>query len=158
MKPSHFIVTLKKQFSSEIWSWLAIALKQDPLIWESLENTSLGKRALAEFADDPVRWAPAPLALLDMHDPDLLKSLIAEPLQPVSGPLRRMANQAFQDWQNQSENTVINLAQAGLIALAFREYRILNDSWENFAAELIHPENIQAHSTRTALACLAWRC
>ena len=154
MKPSHFIVTLKKQFSSEIWSWLAIALKQDPLIWESLENTSLGKRALAEFADDPVRWAPAPLALLDMHDPDLLKSLIAEPLQPVSGPLRRMANQAFQDWQNQSENTVINLAQAGLIALAFREYRILNDSWENFAAELIHPENIQAQSTRTALACL----
>jgi tetratricopeptide (TPR) repeat protein len=154
MKPSHFIVNLKKQFSSEVWPWLAVALRQDSLIWESLENTSLGTRALAEFAGDSAKWAPAPLALLDMHDPELLTSLIAEPLQPVSGPLRRMANQAFQDWQNRPRTTTINLAQAGLIALALREYRILNDSWENIGTELINQENIRAQSTRTALACL----
>ncbi len=154
MKQSHFIVNLKRQFASDVWPWLAMTLKQDSLIWESLENTNLGERALAEFGDDPAMWTPATLALLEMHDADLWESLVTEPIQPVSGPLRRMADQAFQEWQKQPESTSIRLAQAGLIALALREQRILNDTWENLDVELISPENIHTQSTKTAMACL----
>jgi tetratricopeptide (TPR) repeat protein len=154
MTSAHYMIELKMKFPEEVWRWLVLSLRQDPSIWNQLESTDLGRRALEELSDQPEDWSPASLALVDMHYSASRPTLISEPMQPLTPPLRRMADQAYLDWSRNPANEVTSLAQAGLIGLALREQRIEMGGWQEICLEILRGYEQNKPLTMTILACL----
>ncbi len=154
MTSSHHLVELKKKFPGEVWNWLVLSLRQDPSIWNQLEDTDFGRSALEELTNQPEDWSPASLALLDMHYSAPRNALFSEPMPPLTPPLKRMANQAYQGWIAKQPTGATRLAQAGLIALYLREQRIENGSWQDVCIEILLRSEQNTQLTSTILACL----
>lgn len=132
-----FLLKLKQIFLDARWQLVAPALREDAWIWHQLIANDLGMRALGELDPEPENWSPASLALLDMHSPELLADLRADPDEDTPAPLRRMADRALEDWLAHPGEPLLNLGQAGLLALALRQ-RSKAEPWSDIfeAAEL----------------------
>ena len=148
-KRTNWIIPLENHFPADSWSWIAAALRQDALIWKTLDQEGLAQRGLAVLPGDADHWSPAVLALLSLDYAAPLESLRTLPLRPISQPVRHRAVQALEDWLAQPENLLQNLGQAGMIALALREKRV-NDSWEGVLTSL----DLSHTGWGTILACL----
>src|SRR5690554_2651208 len=93
MSSSAFIEGLKLALPKESWPWVAAALRQDPLIWDSLQS-ELGQRVLAQKPSRPEAFAPAEIALLALDCTIPAENLRATPIQAVDAGLRQRAAQA----------------------------------------------------------------
>lgn len=135
MPDMHFTPALKRKISPEAWPWVLTALWQDPLVWNSLENSELGLRALNALDGSPESWSPARLALLDLQLP--LPSEGSSPAEwtTPTGTLR-LAHHTAKDWQVEELGAGLRLGQIGLLALALRDLA----AREGWKALWSHPE------------------
>ncbi|MBN1147626.1 MAG: tetratricopeptide repeat protein [Anaerolineales bacterium] len=142
-----FFAQLKDRFSEH--PWLFLALRQDALVWEALQDTDLGSLAMEILPDQPEQWSPAALSLLALDDAPGLDELRASPLSPQDSRWVPQLEQVYQNWL-QSQERPATLAQAGLLALAARERFRLDGSWNN----LLVDAGLKSAAGRTVLACL----
>jgi tetratricopeptide (TPR) repeat protein len=128
-----FVVALKTILPEAAWPWVLAALRQDALVWDSLQEPDFSERALAEMGAQPEAWTPAGLAFLALGQP---LSAAGSPLDPL---LRQRALRAYESLirQNQpgSEERP-TLAGAGLLALTLAEHRHVSGSWGNLPTDL----------------------
>lgn len=136
------------------------SLRQEPLIWDALQNADLAEKVAVRAAGQASQWNPAVIALLAI-DPQLqLEFLRAQPLQPVDNSLRikmaRLYEQIFSrtNADSQGSRPVPTLEQAGLVALTLRERRRLKKTWEGLGTELPIDNPANLPTLKTAFSCL----
>jgi len=129
MKKINFSLELKNHLPSTEWSWVLLALRQDPGVWRALEETDLGVRALAALQPVYRAWSPAALVLLALENPFELEQLVRSPLQPLGENLFLQASKVYEEW-TKTQRTPQDLIEAGLLALTFREQFRLDGSWK----------------------------
>jgi len=150
MNPSRLIFELKKRMPEDAWGWVVTALRQDALIWDSLEQTTLGQQALERSSTQPKDWSPASLALLSLEYPISAEELATLPVQPMASSIRPQAMRAYEDWQTNLCTAPLDLHQVGLLALAFRERRRVTGCWNGFSSEL----KADLPGLKTIITCL----
>lgn len=150
MSTNSFTVGLKQRLSPETWQFVYLALRHDATLWDSLENTDLGQKALDRHQDYLEAWSPAALALLAIDLPVSLNDLTQMPLQALPAPYQEKALRLYKKHAAQITLGVQSLSEAGWLALALRERRIYLGSWKGLSSELV---NHQAGAP-TILACL----
>ena len=176
MNPSNLIFELKKRLPEDAWGWVVTALRQDSLVWGSLEScslrpTALGQQALERSSTQPKDWSPAALTLLSLEYPISAEELATLPVQPMVSSFRPQAMHAYEDWQNSLSlagtpvgpagtpvgaagtpvgAAPLDLRQVGLLALSFRERRRVTGCWNGFSTEL----KTGLPGLKTILACL----
>ena len=157
--------------------WILAALRQDPVIWECLEETTYLERVLEQCTAKPETWSPANLSLLAMDvqkdHPDLTLENLQGDLQfSLESGLRQKAAHTFETVNRNSievdpESSTSQLScyplqQAGLMALALRERRRFVGSWQGLIGEL-DQASLETHNTTgktllerwgTTLSCL----
>src|SRR5512133_1699217 len=112
------------------------ALRQDPLVWQSLEQPDFLKMLLGRAGDQAAFWSPGQLALLAIGDLRPAESIRADPLAPLHPMLQEKAVQQYQKTQR-TGRAPASLCEAGLLALALRERRRLTGSWNGLLGELL---------------------
>jgi tetratricopeptide (TPR) repeat protein len=165
MQSNDIFSQIGRVLSAEESAQALTALRQDPLVWQGLEQAA-GLQAALECLDGQVpSWNPARLALLALGPgPDgpgcPFETLRAEPLAALGQAVQERALQAYQVAQNTGKSPS-NLREAGLLALALRERRRLTGTWSGLLAEIL-PKPGQSDTGpgtafavwRTPLACL----
>jgi tetratricopeptide (TPR) repeat protein len=152
MTRSHFFLKLKQKIGSKDLPWLIFALRQNKLVWDFLNTTSLGKTAVEELPPQAELWTPAALALLDMRYPSLADVLQRQPMESIAHPIRRMAQRAYRDWREHPQDP-LTMGQIGLMALALREQRI-KSSWQELWGQIMPDLEANQQAARSILACL----
>jgi len=157
MPAEPFYVELMRIFPDYQTQVVIAALRQEPLIWESLQEPELFSAVLEAAGDHTRLWNPATIALLSLGQNIPLDSLKSTPLQPLETDLRQQAAKTYEDTYLKGTPPT-TLGEAGLLALALRERRRLTNTWHGLWSEL----NLQAPNPRfslttvwkTPLACL----
>ena len=137
MKKTDFITELKRSLPQGSWPWVFASLRQDVLIWSSLE-ASLGAYLASLKEARLEELAPAALAFALMEYPLSPAELRSLPMSLAPEPSR--------DCEAIDESSEL-LVQAGAAALRLREQRRATGSWKSVAQDL-------STSSPTALACL----
>ncbi len=150
MNSTNLILELRNRLPVDTWGWVVTALRQDVLVWESLDQTELGQQALDRSSTQPKDWSPASLALLSLGYPVSAEELATLPVQPMVSSIRPQAMQAYEDWQTNFNAAPLNLRQIGLLALSFRERRRVTGGWNGFSTEL----KAGLPGLNTIMACL----
>jgi len=149
MNEINFLIQLREQFPSQLLSTLLFALRQDKELWVEISETSLGERALSELPLTLEAWTPAGLSLYALGHFEFLSRIRETPPQPLESDLKEKAHEAFEKWGSMKLGN-INLAEAGLLALAIRDQYFQKESWDGL-------ENIiknQPSRLGTVLSCL----
>ena len=146
-KYSQFISKIKTILPENTWSWVIAALRQDRLIWDSLQETSFSDLALKQLSSDPTDWSPASLAFLALDLP------VNIDLSSLDSQLSLRASQVYEaistpDQDSSSECP--SLRRAGLLAIALWE-REQTTHW-NSLLERLQPKNVSLWET--PVACL----
>ncbi len=129
MTTSSSLIDLKKTLPQTSWSTVIHALRQDALIWQTLQKRDFLKIAISKLGSNPKMWTPANLALLSLEtdlDSEKLRSTSLSKLDP------ELRLQAIQTYEAHVSDTPpdMTLATAGLLALALQEHNRLTNSWE----------------------------
>lgn len=113
-------------------AYVVRALRQEPLLWHSLQDEEFFAQALSHTRSRPEYWSPASLSLLALGQPDTYLQLKNNPEQAIDNALRTQALSAFDAITGTppSSSNPLTLAQAGMLALALRERWRLNGSWQ----------------------------
>lgn len=145
-----FLKELQSSIAATDLPRVIAALRQDSVIWKSLQDPEFFQKALLKNANQPENWSPANLALLALDIPAAEQgqpsdSLKADLQFPLDTSIRRRAARAYElsaNGHNASFNEEglmapnVRLVQAGLLALALRERRRLVGSWSGLVEEL----------------------
>jgi len=154
MNSNHFILDLRKQFDLPSFGWCIAALRQEPLVWESLtdqsQDPSLAKLALENLPNQAKEWTPAALALIALGCPISPVNLRDTEWVALEPELRRLADQAFEQWSGGNSDCGRSLAEVGLVALALRERQVFHGNWRFLADLLANPRPLN----RPVIACL----
>ncbi len=163
MEPEDFITQIRTLFSETDCQVIISALRQDPFVWESLQNPTTAAKILDRAGNDGRLWTPAAIFLIQLDNPEATDDLIHETLHlesslyPLAPELRQKSAQAYGS-VFKTNQAPINLEQAGLLALALRERRRMKGSWQGLGAEITTPNDDTAHrlydTWHTAFACL----
>ena len=144
-----FLINSRRFFPRRIWPWVIIALKHDPMVWESLNEPEFCKRAMAILPAQIEKWTPASLSLLALDIPLTTESLTALPLAPLAQTIKSRVEQYYEDWL-QNHSTLTNINQAGLIALSLREWFRLKGEWSG----IFHDLGEDVTNLKCVFACL----
>jgi tetratricopeptide (TPR) repeat protein len=158
MNISPLVEHLHSSLSGSNLTFVVSALRQDPILWESLQDPDLWELICAESRPDPDDWSPASLGLLalqvDEARPLQPAALRADLQFPLESGLRHRAAKAFESLTTgqvsneqscdvrHAEQAMVayhapaSLAQSALLALALRERRRLLGSWNKLGDEL----------------------
>ena len=131
------IIYLKETLPEESWPWVIPALRQDSVVWASLQDQDFLKLAIQQIGHLPKRWSPLNLALTSLGVDSAIQELGTLPLEEISPYLHQQAARAFENHTNE-DPIPVDLQQAGLLALYFSE--------NNMEAKLI--------GSSVSLACL----
>ncbi len=106
------------------------SLRQDPLIWQSMQHPELFRLVSASADRQAEEWNPGQIALLALRMDVPLQALNVAPIQPLESIWQERALQAYQnvpvETPDRSAGDVV--ADAALLALALRERRRLTGS------------------------------
>ncbi len=80
------------------WPLVFSALRQDALLWASLQDPGCAPLLLAVPRQQAQDWSPANLALASLNRAISLDELKAQPLQPLEPGLRLQALRAYEAW------------------------------------------------------------
>ncbi len=80
------------------------ALRQDPLVWQSLEQPEFLQAALEQAGSQIQCWSPGRLALLALNEIRPAEALRAEPMLPLGPALQERALQAYQAAQRSGKS------------------------------------------------------
>lgn len=156
MKNLDPILQLRKALPETAWPLVLSALKNDTVVWTSLQDTSLNEAAFNNNERTALEdWSPAALALLAIEPTISLKTLSSVPLAPLETSLRQNSLRTYEALNGRNPAILfkrpLTLVQSGLAALALRERRRLTGSWNGLSAELsVLPYSMWL----TPLACL----
>lgn len=163
--PSFYLSSeLARFLTPEETVYVLSALRQDPLVWHSLQENSFLNLALEKAGGQVTCWNPGRLGLLAVDEPRLPEELRAEPMPAPAQALHEKALQAYQNVQR-TGTPPASLREAALLAIALRERRRLTGVWTGLLQELLpkpgqNPNQASAQAAaqfaiwRTALACL----
>ena len=151
MTHTSFLAGLKRNLPEDVWPWVIPALRQDAVVWNTLD-TLFGLHALESAAANPSGYSPAALALLALNLPITVEDLRSSPMQaglpevedepaPAEVPDQRKVE------DDTSSQFAGELARAGMQALQIREKRRTKGTWEDLPREI-------GSITPTAMACL----
>ncbi|RPJ44439.1 MAG: hypothetical protein EHM21_10240, partial [Chloroflexi bacterium] len=132
------------------------ALRQDPLVWQSLEQPEFLQAALEQAGSQIQCWSPGRLALLALNETRPTEALRAEPMLPLGPALQERALQAYQAAQRSGKSPA-SLKEAGLLALALRERRRLTGTWTGLLQELLPKQNAADSTSQVSTALAVWR-
>ncbi|MCH7663984.1 MAG: hypothetical protein IH859_08985, partial [Chloroflexi bacterium] len=151
---SSLITRLRKAIPESNLSWILSALRQDKIIWDSLQDASFSKKVLEHAASDHSLWSPGSLAILAIEHSISISDLQNSKFRSISPKLRSQAAKVFEDFTyspSQKKTTEFSLQEAGLLAFALRERRRILGSWENLDSEL---KFAPPEFWKTPIACL----
>jgi tetratricopeptide (TPR) repeat protein len=161
MNISFLVEHLRNSLPASSLAFVVSALRQDPILWESLQDPELWNLISARPRPDPEDWSPASLGLLALQDDEAealqVSALRADAQFPLEPSLRRRAAKAFENistgqgslLQGSGEvdcHAPAVLAQSVLLALALRERRRLTGSWNKLGDELIKATAVKSFS------------
>ncbi len=137
---------------------VAAALRQDPAIWESIQEEWFASQAVSDLGNSGAgskAWTPAALALLALRYPADASELSTNPNLTIDFKLLPNAIKAFEQFPFQPAETpaLIKLQNAGLIALLLRERRRKTGSWQGLVYELLKNKITLLSDWATPLAC-----
>ena len=178
MESPSFVQQFHNKLPVETQPWVINALRQDQVVWQSLQNTKLAEKALSTCGDQPLAWTPGLLSLLALDVNITHEFFHSTPLKPLESDLRQRAYRTYESLakgkpgselpeallsaspesapnvNTPNPSPVDTLAEAGLVALALRERLRLIGSWNNFSLELLNRPGVPIKSWYTPLACL----
>ncbi len=174
MSKDQFPFLLKNLLPESSWPWVTAALRQNSLVWGSLQDPALAEKAIQACGALPKAWSPAAIALTAFHtlspsEPRLTPSdLCTHPLVGLKAGVRQQVLRFYENsakgntlgfrhpnGKGPQPNSFINqLAEAGMLALALRERLRKIGSWVNLPDELRGPKGIPLLEWETPLACL----
>jgi tetratricopeptide (TPR) repeat protein len=131
------IIYLKDTLPEDSWSWVIPALRQDSVIWESLQDQDFLKLAVQEIGNNPKDWTPLNLALLSLGGDLAVDELGTVPLEETSPYLHQQSVLAYKNHTGENPPAV-DIRQAGMLALYFLE----------------HPAEGKYYSPATSISCL----
>ena len=156
MQPDELVTEINRIFGEEDASILVGAIRQDDLVWNALQDPSLGGKQFSYPQPELSQWTPAAIFCLSatLPSPDDLKNLS----QSVDGTTRQISIQHYEKIAREG-NFPKDLQQAGYAALALRERRKLLKSWDNLADEIQVEEsksdNFTLQQWRTVISVLS---
>lgn len=113
MMHSSAIVDLKNALGENDWPRVIPALRQDPLVWQALQNADFRLAAIHKLGANPEVWSPANLALIALGS-----DLRTQHLRAAKNIHPELIAQVYLASQPVAENKATpTLAQAGLLAL-----------------------------------------
>jgi tetratricopeptide (TPR) repeat protein len=152
MESPSFIQKLHGILPEETQPWVINALRQDKVVWQSLQDERLSEKALLTCGDHPRSWTPGVLSLLALGINISVDDLQSTPLKPLESELRQRAYQSYENLLKGQPGT--DIAEAGLVGLALRERLRSLGSWNNFSLEILSSSGIPISNWYTPLACL----
>lgn len=155
MNNSALLSFLRIKFSSEDAARILSALRQDSLIWQSLQNQELLDEFITSEVKDVYDFAPARLALMAVGQTANYDALRERAQFLVDDQLQKKALQ-FLKTACQSQRQLVDVREAGLMALALRERWRLSLNWRDVFEPLGYsvPRPKQPQLWRAALVCL----
>ncbi len=143
MQPVDFVTSIKQVFSEHDATILISALRQDDLVWNALQDTSLSMKLLQNTEKSLTSWTPAAIFCLvqSLPVPSDLQNLSLG----VDGVTRQKSIDLYEKI-GRSGNVPQNIQEAGFAAIALRERRKLVKSWDLLSDE-IQNENYGAVSS-----------
>jgi hypothetical protein len=156
MHSTDFLNQLRQTLNEGDCQVVILALRQDPLIWNSLKDAQFSQRVFAFAGNQVKKWNPAALTILSIFpecNTEDFNSVLARPLET---DLRQKAIIQFEQ-SLLSGRQPNNFNEAALIAMALKERWRLRGSWQGIREELLvkaegSPSNLfQLWST--SLAC-----
>lgn len=138
------LIELKEILPKTTWPQVFLALRQDELIWQGLQNPDFRELAISKFGNHPEKWNPAQLAILALRNDLEIKDLQKTPLSELDPELRLRAIQTYEE-HSKGSPPKMTLATAGLLSLALQEHFRLTNSWEKIP---------QSEHWQTPFACL----
>jgi tetratricopeptide (TPR) repeat protein len=150
--PTSFIIELKKQVSEGDWARILRSLRNEPLVWQALQNEKLAQQSLKSLGAQVEKWSPASIALLALGYPELLNKLTLKLEISIEEKLLNLAALTVETYfSNEFMARGFTITETGLMALALRErYRLLKQ-WDEITSSF-HPARIQFW--RPVIACL----
>lgn len=112
------------------------ALRQDSLVWQSLEDPDFFSAVLECAGSQPALWSPGHLALLALGDSRTPEVLSAGTMPLLGQPLQEKALSMYQ-YAQRTGTPPASIRDAGLLALALRERRRLTGSWHGLLQEIL---------------------
>ena len=157
MLAADLITTLRGALPSEDSSNLIAALRQDPLVWQSLHDDAFLAKVLNKAKADPSIWCPANLAILALGV-DISSTILQTILKPI--PDNALSILAVSKYEETivSRQIPATLSQAGLIALGMREKAAASGSIDTIIESILPPTSGEYKNTyqvwRTPLTAL----
>jgi tetratricopeptide (TPR) repeat protein len=143
-----FLAQLKSHLPEQSWPWVIAALRQDELVWETLQASCTFLQFSTEDNQLPESWNPARVAFLT------LQQTVPPPNAALSLGLRQRAFRTYESITQHHQITTVEaqpMVRAALLAVALRERLRLTGKWDHLTEELsLAPYEIW----RTPLACL----
>ncbi len=149
MKKYNFSLELQKTIPTPDWSWLLLALRQDALIWSSLQVPDVSVGIFNRLQQTTHQWNIAALALLPDETGEVVGRLSLDPMTPIPETLIFGVEHARKLWDNQP-NSLKTLKQAAEIAISFRQEYLEEKNWDFLPKELQKNPGF----SKTILACL----
>jgi tetratricopeptide (TPR) repeat protein len=112
------------------WALIVSTLRQDKIIWESLEELDFNSVAQDISNTEINAWSPAAISLATIEQHPSLEYLNKSPLKALSDKLNEKLNHVYQIWAQPSKLSHFNLHDLACISLYLREqYRLVGD-WD----------------------------
>ena len=152
-----YLVELQQVMPASQAACVIASLRQDPILWDSLEDDKICQKLLADPDQNFVLWSPANLALLASGCEMTPTALCSSPMVSLPAPIQQNMRQIVEETLKNGRIDQ-TLATAGWLALGLRERRRLTGSWQGLTGELLskvygeNGTNIQVW--KTPLACL----
>ncbi|RPJ39037.1 MAG: hypothetical protein EHM21_16115, partial [Chloroflexi bacterium] len=166
---------IAKIFHPDETARVLAALRQDPLVWQTLGQADFFQAALGQLGSQATNWSPGRLGLLAIGENRPAEVFSAEPLAAPGQALQERALQIYQSVQHTGRPPA-SLGEAALLALALRERRRMTGTWSGLLQDMapalstsgagkngtgsLNPAETDAQpgaiyaAWRTALACL----
>ncbi|RPI35042.1 MAG: hypothetical protein EHM70_00870, partial [Chloroflexota bacterium] len=177
------ISLIQNRFPEETWPWLAASLRQDELVWKSLQDPSFAGLVFTRCDGKPSSISPGSLALLALEPNDSSEVQTEEQRAEWLSQVERLkanlqnnpdpdlllkAHKAREAWTGYFAHSMatdadqhilcpgLHLSEAGLLALALREMRCEVGNW-SWLESVVNDGTVQAREKtiwKTTLACL----
>ena len=160
-----YLVELQQLMPAAQAASVISALRQDPILWDSLDEGAFCQNILAGPEQNYIQWSPANLALVACGCELSPVELGTNPMVGLPSTIQHKVRQIVEETLK-NEKIDRSLASAGWLALGLRERRRLTGSWQGLSEELLSkvytPQNgdfrgengADIQVWRTPLACL----
>lgn len=146
---------LHVNFSAEESSSILSALRQDTMVWQSVQEGGLLATFTGEGVESREDLSPGRLALIALGHAEYLPMLRERSQFLIDDDLQKRASR-FMKSVYENDRQISSLEKAGLAALGLREQWRLSQNWKQVFSKsgFFDEENVKPENWQTALTCL----